>query len=208
MIVANSNDIFILRKKIGRGVKWDKMECDISKIIGIFILSDKFEEFHKVITRTAECDLDEGDLFWNRHRKYFVYLHDFVMDENNITTKNIWINCFKNLGKMDKIHSSVMERADEGLKRLLEKANIAALTEEERDYYEASMKRLEDEIDMEEHGFERGFHEGKEEGIGIGEIRGERNKAIKIATDMKKEGLEYTFIQKYTGLSFEEIDKL
>lgn len=65
---------------------------------------------------------------------------------------------------MDRIHPSVYERADEGLLRLLEKANIAALTEEEIDYYEASMKRLEDEMDMEEHGYEIGMEKGMEKG--------------------------------------------
>lgn len=70
------------------------------------------------------------------------------------------------------------------------------------------MKRLEYEIDMEEHGFERGFREGREEGREEGLEEGKRLNSIQIATDMKKEGLDYTFIQKYTGLSFEEIDKL
>ena len=76
---------------------------------------------------------------------------------------------------MDRIHPSVYERADEGLLRLLEKANIAALTEEEIDYYETSMKRLEDEMDMEEHGFEIGLEKGKAE---------ERSITISILKDL------------------------
>lgn len=93
---------------------------------------------------------------------------------------------------MDKIHKSVYERADEGLLRLLEKAKVTALTDEERDVYEASMKLLEDEVDMEE----------------IGYVRGEHDKAIQIATDMKKEGLDLALIVKMTKLSLEEIENL
>lgn len=124
--------------------------------------------------------------------KETVYLPKFKFDAENITTRDIWINFFKNLGDMDKIHKSVYERADEGLLRLLEKAKVAALTDKERDIYEASMKLLEDEVDMEE----------------IGYVRGEHDKAIQIATDMKKEGLDLALIVKMTKLSLEEIENL
>ncbi len=93
---------------------------------------------------------------------------------------------------MENIDPSVYERADEGLLRLLKKANIAALTDEEINYYEASMKRLEDEIDMEEHGFERGVEA----------------ESLRIATDMKKKGFDFALIHELTNVSLEEIEKL
>ncbi len=71
---------------------------------------------------------------------------------------------------MDKIDPSVYERADEGLLKLLKKAETNALTEEEYDLYEASMKRLEDEIDMEQHGFERAIQLLIASGMPISEI--------------------------------------
>jgi predicted transposase/invertase (TIGR01784 family) len=61
---------------------------------------------------------------------------------------------------MENIDPSVYDRADEGLLRLIEKAKIGALSEEEYKVYEASMKILADEMDMEEHGYERGKKEG------------------------------------------------
>lgn len=182
----------LLRKKIDRGHVWKKMKQDISKIIGIFIMGDGLNGLDKVITRTAECDLDTGCEFWNRHRKYFISLPQFTLDINNITNKDIWIDFLKNLGSMDKIHPSVYERADEGLLRLLKKANIAALTDEDLDYYEASMKRLEDEMDMEEIGYEKGI----------------RDKAVQIAIDMKRDGVDPKNIAKWTDLTLEEIEKL
>lgn len=69
---------------------------------------------------------------------------------------------------MDRIDPSVYERADEGLLKLLEKANLAALTEDEYNLYEASMKALEDEIDMERHGYDRGFERGHKDGLAEG----------------------------------------
>ena len=154
----------LMDSKISKGQKWIKMEEDISKVIGIFIMGETMPGIDKVVTRTGECDLDTGDLFWDRHRKYFVSLSKFSLDVNNITTRDIWFDFFKNLGRMENIDPSVYDHADEGLLRLIEKAKIGALSEEEYKVYEASMKILADEMDMEEHGYERGRKEGIEEG--------------------------------------------
>ena len=217
---ANFYIFNLMSKKIRRGIEWGKMENDITRIIGIFIMGDGLAGLDDAITCTAECNVKTGEIFWDRHRKYFINLPKFKFDAENITTKDIWINFFKNLGDMDKIHKSVYERADEGLLRLLEKAKVAALTDEERDVYEASMKRLEDEVDMEELGYKIGMEEGldigrkegrkegREEGREEGRKEGEHNKAIQIATDMKQEGLDSALIAKLTNLSLEEIEKL
>ncbi len=217
---ANFYIFNLMSKKIRRGIEWGKMENDITRIIGIFIMGDGLAGLDDAITCTAECNVKTGEIFWDRHRKYFINLPKFKFDAENITTKDIWINFFKNLGDMDKIHKSVYERADEGLLRLLEKAKVAALTDEERDVYEASMKRLEDEVDMEELGYKIGMEEGldigrkegrkegREEGRKEGREEGERNKSIQIATGMKQEGLDSALIAKLTNLSLEEIEKL
>ena len=213
---ANFYIFNLMSKKIRRGIEWGKMENDITRIIGIFIMGDGLAGLDDAITCTAECNVKTGEIFWDRHRKYFINLPKFKFDAENITTKDIWINFFKNLGDMDKIHKSVYERADEGLLRLLEKAKVAALTDEERDVYEASMKRLEDEVDMEELGYKIGMEEGldigrkegREEGRKEGREEGEHNKAIQIATDMKKEGMDMALIVKMTKLSLEEIEKI
>ena len=217
---ANFYIFNLMSKKIRRGIEWGKMENDITRIIGIFIMGDGLAGLDDAITCTAECNVKTGEIFWDRHRKYFINLPKFKFDAENITTKDIWINFFKNLGDMDKIHKSVYERADEGLLRLLEKAKVAALTDEERDVYEASMKRLEDEVDMEELGYKIGMEEGldigrkegreegRKEGREEGREEGEHNKAIQIATDMKQEGLDSALIAKLTNLSLEEIEKL
>ncbi len=217
---ANFYIFNLMSKKIRRGIEWGKMENDITRIIGIFIMGDGLAGLDDAITCTAECNVKTGEIFWDRHRKYFINLPKFKFDAENITTKDIWINFFKNLGDMDKIHKSVYERADEGLLRLLEKAKVAALTDEERDVYEASMKRLEDEVDMEELGYKIGMEEGldigrkegreegRKEGREEGREEGERNKSIQIATGMKQEGLDSALIAKLTNLSLEEIEKL
>ena len=186
----------LMDSKIKRGSAWKKMKKDIPKIIGIFIMGKNMADIDKAVTRTAECDLDTGKIFWDRHRKYFISLPQFSLDVNNITKRDIWFDFFKNLGRMENIDPSVYERADEGLLRLIEKAKIGALSEKEHRIYEASMKALEDEVDMEEAGYERGLEEGR------------KNNSIQIAKEMKKEGMNPSLIAKLTKLSLNEIETL
>ncbi len=160
----------------------------------LFVINDK------VITRTAECDLDTGELFWDRHRKYFVNLQKFKLDGSDITMKDLWLYSFKNLGNMENIDPSVYEKADEGLLKLIERAKVGALSKKEYAMYEASLKRLADEIDMEEHGFERGLEAGREEG--------KHNESIRIATDMKKKGFDFALIHELTNVSLDVIERL
>ena len=186
----------LMDSKIKRGFAWKKMKKDIPKIIGIFIMGKNMADIDKAVTRTAECDLDTGKIFWDRHRKYFISLPQFSLDVNNITKRDIWFDFFKNLGRMENIDPSVYERAEEGLLRLIEKAKIGALSEKEHRIYEASMKALEDEVDMEEAGYERGLEEGR------------KNNSIQIAKEMKKEGMNPSLIAKLTKLSLNEIENL
>ncbi len=186
----------LMDSKIKRGLSWRKMKKDIPKIIGIFIMGKTMAGIDKVVTRTAECDLDTGALFWDKHRKYFINLQKFKFDGDNVTLKNIWLYSFKNLGSMENIDPSVYERADKGLLRLIEKARVGALSEKDQMRYEASLKMLEDE----EPTYEEGLKEGREEGA--------NEKAIQIATDMKRKGLDFTLIHELTHLSLEEIGKL
>lgn len=117
---------------------------------------------------------------------------------------------------MDRISPSVYERADEGLLKLLKKAESAALTDEEIDLYEACMKKLEDEIDMKEYGFEIGMAKGHEEGLAKGLAEGlaeglamGKTEAIQqTAREMKKNDIDAELIAKITGLTPEEIESL
>jgi len=125
---------------------------------------------------------------------------------------------------MENIDPSVYERADEGLLRLIEKAKVSALSEEEYDQYEASMKYLEDEIDMEQHGYERGMEEGLkkgteqgmeqglkqglEQGMKQGKLEGEKAANIRNAKNFKALGVDIHTIAQATGLSVEEIEEL
>ncbi len=196
----------LMRKQITRGNKWEKMDKDISRIFGIFISGKGNQYLTKTITRTSVYDRDDLTEFWDRIHNFFISLQKFKLDEENITIKDIWLYIFKDLGTMDNISPSVYERADEGLRKLLEKAQIAALTEEEFDQYEASMKFLEDEINMEEHGYKQGMEDGVKIGIEQGQAEGSHKHAIEVAQRMIQHNLPIEEIVLFSGLSKEEIE--
>lgn len=102
----------------------------------------------------------------------------------------------ENLGNMEFIDPSVYERADEGLRQLIKRAEVGALSEKEYDQYEASMKLLADEIDMEKQGYERGMADGMQQGI------------AQVAKEMKQNKMPVEVIMEVTHLTKEEIDNL
>jgi predicted transposase/invertase (TIGR01784 family) len=56
--------------------------------------------------------------------------------------------------------------------------------------------------------YEEGREEGLEEGREQGWEKGEENKALEIARNALAEGATFDFVQKITGLSLDEIEKL
>lgn len=196
----------LLRKQITRGFKWEEMEHDISRIFGIFILGERNNFLSKAVTRTSVYDRDELVEFWDRNHNFFISLPDFKWNKSDITVKDIWLYFFKNLGTMDRIDPSVYERADEGLLKLLEKANLAALTEDEYNLYEASMKALEDEIDMERHGYDRGFERGHKDGLAEGLKQGIERGIEQGIEQGKSEGISsMVTLLHQSGMSADEI---
>lgn len=109
---------------------------------------------------------------------------------------------------MENIDQSVYERADEGLLRLIEKAKIGVLSEKEHRIYEASLKALEDEVDMEEAGYERGLEDGRKEGIEEGRKEGERQGMISTIKILIESGLPISEISKRLKLSKEELNAM
>ena len=97
---------------------------------------------------------------------------------------------------MEFIDPSVYERADEGLRQLIKRAEVGALSEKEYDQYEASMKLLADEIDMEKQGFERGVEQGIKQGV------------EQVAKELKQNNIPIDIIMKTTHLTQGQIEKL
>lgn len=92
--------------------------------------------------------------------------------------------------------------------KLLEVADVANLSKEERVRYDEALKRYRDyknTIDYaEERGVEKGIRIGKAEGKAEGRFEEQRL----IAANLKKQGIDIKTIAQCTGLSVDEIGKL
>ena len=64
------------------------------------------------------------------------------------------------------------------------------------------------EMDARRAGFQQGMTQGVAQGMRQGEARGSRQAKFETARLMKQASCETTFIEKMTGLSKEEIEKL
>ena len=110
-----------------------------------------------------------------------------------------------------------LERMPERLRksvfeRLLEVADVASLTKEERVLYDEALKRYRDYKNTVEYAEEKGIKKGIEQGIEIGKAEGlaqgrQEEKRV-TARNMKAEGIPSDIIQRCSGLSLEDIERL
>ena len=119
---------------------------------------------------------------------------------------------------------SLFKEENEAFKRLLNVANLAALTPRERAIYDENLKNYRDwratlEYAAEEaeekglkrgleKGLQKGMEKGMEEGLEKGKAEGLAEGQRLIAINLKKQGIDIEIIAQCTGLSVEEIDKL
>ena len=105
--------------------------------------------------------------------------------------------------------------------RLEQIVDIAALTKEEREKYDESIKVYRDHLATMEFAKQTGFDQGKKVGLAEGMAKGMaegmmkgreegreegiRDNQVRIARGMKADGMPIEMIAKYTGLSAEEV---
>jgi len=128
-------------------------------------------------------------------------------------TLDEWINFLKNETIPDNPKAK-------GLKKAKETLDYLKMSDDERREYERYQRLLHDQasayestyvsgrIDGIKEGIEKGKKEGIKEGMEKGKAEGEKNKAIEIAKNSLKQGLDMKTIETITGLSKEEIEKL
>uniref|UniRef100_UPI0037C06316 hypothetical protein n=1 Tax=Candidatus Wolbachia massiliensis TaxID=1845000 RepID=UPI0037C06316 len=71
-------------------------------------------------------------------------------------------------------------------------------------YHFVEMKKL----SSPKNSIEKGRHEGREEGIKIGEEKGEKQAKVAVAKNSLKTGMSIDVISQITGLSHDEIKQL
>ena len=91
---------------------------------------------------------------------------------------------------------------------ILKWGKVAALSDEEYLRYEASMKYLEDEIDMEARGFELGIEKGREEGKKEGIEEGMKGGMISTIKMLVEGGMPISEIANRLKISEDELNAM
>ena len=109
------------------------------------------------------------------------------------TNYDKWIYVLQNLSRLDRQPRYLQT---EVFSRLFKQAEIAGFTRTELREYEDSLKAYRD--------MKNSLDNAEEKGV----VKGERNKAIEIATKMKAKGFSVDDIVQMTGLSADEVKKI
>ena len=113
---------------------------------------------------------------------------------------------------MDIFDMSPFKEENEAFRRILDAANVNAMTSHERDVYDEVLKRYRDwrctteyAIEQaEEKGLKRGMEKGLEEGI----EKGQQEALQRTVQNMKAMQISTDVIMKATGMTSEEIEQL
>ena len=110
-------------------------------------------------------------------------------------------------------HMETLERMPERLRksvfeRLLEVADVASLTKEERVLYDEALKRYRDYKNTVEYAEEKGIKKGIEIGKAEGLAQGRQEEKWTTARNLKRKGIPLEIIAECTGLPLEEIERL
>jgi predicted transposase/invertase (TIGR01784 family) len=162
---------------------------------------DEVEERRKIYRLVSLKDQD-GDEFTDRLKIVFLQMPLFTKTESELETqKDKWLFFLKNLDSLDEIPAILREPVFEKAFATAEYVKYPPALQEA---YKNDLKAYRDNINV----LETARIEGKEIGEAIGEARGETNKALEIARNLKAKGLDATLIAETTGLSLDEIKRL
>ena len=162
----------------------------LKKTIGINILDfnylaeeDYHNEYRVYNTRTKRE-------FSNIFEMHFIELGKFNKDLKDIKTSlDRWVVFLNKAYEYDKDRIPDELAQDSSIKKAIEKLDIMSLDKEEREIYENDLKRLR-------------IYKAD---IKTAERKGERKKALEIASKLRGQGMDLGAISAITGLSEEEI---
>ena len=191
-----------------RGTDW---KFSLKAVYGVFFMNFRLDDMpHKLRTDVVLADQDTHEQFSDKMRLIFIELPSFTKEEEECETDfERWIYVLKNMETLKRLPFKARKAVFEKLEKIVD---IAALSKEEREKYDESIKVYRDTLATmayaEEKGIEKGIEKGRLEGRQEGFDEGRSEERLSNARKMKAKGLDREIISDVTGLTFEEIDKL
>ena len=176
---------FPIREQAKRG-EWDFKLSPIYMIAILDFQYDEKEERQKFL-RSVNLKDQDGEVFYEKLIFKFIQMPLFKKGEDELETHfDKWIYFLKNLESFDKIPDILKETVFE---KAFHEAELANMTSEQYEQYQESLMTY---VEVKEV-----IKTAENDGIEIGE----RKKAIEIAKELKRFGVDATIIIQSTGLS-------
>ena len=188
------------RAIVRQGVKGSNWDYSLTPVYTVCFMNYNVTNLtpQKFRTDVMLMDIEKGEVFSKNLRFIYLMLPLFKKEENECENDfERWIYILKNMSTFERMPFLARNAV---FKKLSEIADISALSKDERDKYDESIKRMRDAISLMTTAKNEGREEGREEG------RVSRN--IEIAKMMISEKEPIEKIMAYTGLSEKEIQSL
>lgn len=203
--------IYYLSRAISnQGEKGKDWKFNLCPVYGIFLLNYKMGMNSKFRTDVILADRETGQMFSNKIRQVYLELPWFTKTREECETDfECWLYILKHMDTLERMPFKARKAVFD---KLLEVADVANLSKDERILYDEALKRYRDyknTIDYaEERGLEKGMKKGMKEGLEIGITKGKTEALLSTAKGMKEKNLPVSMIAEITGLSEEEIQEL
>ena len=201
------------------GQTGDDWDYNIKKVFSICIMNFAYEANPVLRRDFMLCEPNTENLLSDR--LHFIMLQLPCLDVNDFDACDFFyekllyllIQMKKGMKTIEELKQEVYahglnDEIREVFLGVLEDANVASLSEPERELYEAKLKRYRDNRACLDYAIEDGILQGIEKGREEGIAEGEAKSKLEIARSMKNKGLDFALIAECTGLSVEEIEKI
>ena len=185
----------------GQKGKWN-YELKTVYLIGILDFIYDINDPNPILIREVSLKDQHGKEFYEKLQMIYIQMPLFDKTESELEDrKDKWLYFLKNLPSLEHIPAILKEKV---FQKAFLTAEIASMTEKDRDFYEQNLDDYRTYLAT----IETAENKGIRKGIDIGRAEGEVQKTMDIARNMKKDGVDLSFITKYTGLSPDEISRL
>ena len=189
---------------------WD---YELNPVYGVFFMNFHMKGLKPQAIRTIQLKVDEtGEVFSEKLKAFTLELPDYKDKPTEYPKSPIeyWLY---NLVNMETMTTTLPFQSQQPIfGKVGGISELVHMSEEERIKYNVSLDTYRTNLSVMKNERAEGRAEGLEEGIGIGRAEGigigQRKTQIATARQMKNDGLPIDMIQKYSGLTAEEINAI
>ena len=192
------------------GSTWD---YELNPVYGVFFMNFHMKGLKPQTIRTIQLKIDEtGELFSEKLKAFTLELPDFK-DKSTEYPKSPIEYWLYNLVNMETMTTALPFQAQQPIfGKVGGIAELVHMSEEDRLKYNISLDTYRTNLSVMKNeraeGREEGLIEGHKKGLVEGHKKGLAEANLAFATKMKSDGMPIDIIQKYTGLTADEIDRL